>query len=230
VGKSGGKSASTAHKKPEHLSLVDIAYNVLVEAIVNQEYGPGAQISINSVANQLEISITPVREALMRAHGEGLVKQKTNHGFVVANILTPKELYDLFGVRHTLELYALDEAVISPEVIEELKDLLAQMYVARDGATYDHFKDYLQFDHDYHRAIVSMCNNHFLIKSWEDLHVHLHLSRLYTGIGLVDRTESVKEHEEIFAALQQNDTALAKTLLSAHIRQVPQRLQSLLPH
>src|SRR5690554_477913 len=69
-------------KRQQYLSLTDIAYNVLVEAIINQELKPGAPISIDNLAAQLNMSNTPIREALMRAHGERLVTQKTNRGFL----------------------------------------------------------------------------------------------------------------------------------------------------
>ncbi len=107
MSESRSKSDYSTLKRPAHLSLADIAYNALVEAIVNQEFGPGAQISIDNLARQLNMSNTPVREALMRANGEGLVMQKTNHGFVVAKILTAEEIHQLFDVRHALELHAL---------------------------------------------------------------------------------------------------------------------------
>src|SRR4051794_35592652 len=98
-----GKSDSATRRRPAHLSLADIAYNALLEAVINQEFAPGAQVSIDNLARELNMSNTPVREALMRANGEGLVAQKTNHGFVVADILTPQEMHQLFDVRHTLE-------------------------------------------------------------------------------------------------------------------------------
>ena len=74
-------------RQQQYLSLTEIAYNTLLEAIINQDFPPGAPVSIDNLAQQLKMSNTPVREALMRAHGEGLVTQKINHGFVVADIL-----------------------------------------------------------------------------------------------------------------------------------------------
>jgi DNA-binding GntR family transcriptional regulator len=216
----------SALKRPEHLSLVDIVYNVLVEAIVNQEFKPGAQISIDTLARQLKMSNTPVREALMRAKGERLVERKTNHGFIVASILTPDALREMFDVRHVLEIHAANIAVITNEAIAELKALVQQMSSATDGAVYDDFREFLALDHQFHRTIVGLANNSVLLKAWEDLHVHLHLSRLYTGVGLIDRVESVQEHTGIVAAVQQKDNHLVETLLSQHIRQVEFRLES----
>jgi DNA-binding GntR family transcriptional regulator len=222
------KSISSALKRPQHLSLVEIAYNVLLEAIVNQEFEPKAQISIDSLAKQLNMSNTPVREALMRAKGERLVEQKTNHGFVVSGLLTSEELHHLFDVRHLLETYALNSAVASDVAVQELGAVVEQMRGATDGAVYVDYKDYLVLDHQFHRILVGLAQNSFLLKAWEDLHVHLHLSRLYTGIGLFDRDDSLLEHQRILEALQRNDRGQAVTLLSQHIKRVVQRVAALI--
>jgi DNA-binding GntR family transcriptional regulator len=215
-------------KRPEHYSLVDIAYNVLVEAIVNQEFKPGAQISIDSLAKQLGMSNTPVREALMRAKGERLVEQKTNHGFVVAGILTPDALHEMFDVRHALELHAAKAALITDEAVQELTRLVQHMTSATDGAVYVDFKEFLALDHQFHRILVGLANNSFLLKAWQDLHVHLHLSRIYTGVGLIDRDDALIEHQGILAAVQQRDKEEMARLLSQHILRVETRLGSFL--
>jgi DNA-binding GntR family transcriptional regulator len=215
-------------KRPEHYSLVDIVYNVLLEAIVNQEFKPGAQISIDSLAKQLQMSNTPVREALMRAKGERLVEQKTNHGFVVAGILTPVALREMFEVRHLLEVHAANAAVITDEAVQELTRLVQQMSSATDGAVYVDFKEFLALDHQFHRILVGLANNSFLLKAWEDLHVHLHLSRLYTGVGLIDRDDALKEHRGILAAIRKLDKNQVAMLLSQHIKRVEARLGTFL--
>src|SRR5688572_19033531 len=219
-----GKSNYSSLKRPAHQSLADIAYNVLLEAIINQEFEPGSQISIDSLARQLNMSNTPVREALMRANGERLVRQKTNHGFVVAALLTPNELHQLFDLRHMLEVHALSNAVLSHTSVSEIKILVEQMANSSDGEVYDDYKEFLLLDREFHRAMVGLSDNVFLIKAWEDLHVHLHLSRLYKGVGLIDRSDSVKEHAEILKALQHNDKEAAVSLLGHHIQRVENRV------
>jgi DNA-binding GntR family transcriptional regulator len=175
------------------------------------------------------MSNTPVREALMRAHGEQLVRQKTNHGFVVAHLLTATELAHLFDVRHTLEVHALKSADISQaDALVELGNLVEQMAYATDGAVYDDYKDYLILDHQFHRSIVGLSGNTFLMKAWEDLHVHLHLSRLYSGVGLFDRSNSVDEHQGILNAVRQRDRDMALVLLSRHILGTGKRVEGLI--
>jgi DNA-binding GntR family transcriptional regulator len=215
-------------KRQPYLSLTDIAYNVLLEAIINQDFQPGAPISIDNLAKQLNMSNTPVREALMRAHGERLVKQKTNHGFVVSEILTPDEVHHLFEVRHLLEVHALTTIEITPDAVQVITDLADRMQGTGNGMVYDDFRDFMALDRQFHRALVALAHNDFLLGAWEDLYVHLHLSRLYTGVGLFDRDETTKEHQAIVKALQQGHIQQAVDLLSQHITQVAKRIQSFL--
>lgn len=222
------KGTHAIPRRQQYLSLTDIAYNTLVEAIINQDFQPGAPISIDNLAKQLSMSNTPVREALMRAHGERLVTQKTNHGFVVSNILTSDELHQLFDVRHLLETHALASAVISPEAVGTITNLVERMHATSDGTVYDDFRDFMSLDRQFHHALVALANNGFLLDAWEDLHVHLHLSRLYTGVGLFDRHHSTQEHQGILDALQRSDTQMAAQLLSQHICDVEKRMQSFL--
>lgn len=215
-------------KRQQYLSLTDIAYNVLVEAIINQELKPGAPISIDNLAAQLNMSNTPIREALMRAHGERLVTQKTNRGFLVSDILKSHELKQLFEVRHVLETYALSAAKLTPEAINTVRNLVDQMASSGDGTAYVDFREYMVLDHQFHLTLLELSGNYFLIDAWEDLHVHLHLSRLYTGVGLFDREHSTSEHRAITEALQQSNVKLATSLLSSHIKRVEKRMQSFL--
>jgi DNA-binding GntR family transcriptional regulator len=215
-------------KRQQYLSLTDIAYNTLLEAIINQDFPPGAPVSIDNLAAQLNMSNTPVREALMRAHGERLVTQKTNRGFLVSDILKPNELKQLFEVRHVLEVYALSVANVTSEAIDTVSNLVEQMASSGDGTVYVDFQEYMVLDHQFHRTLIELSQNEFLVDAWEDLHVHLHLSRLYTGVGLFDRDHSRDEHRAIAEALQQSNVNMAASLLSNHIKRVEKRMQSFL--
>jgi DNA-binding GntR family transcriptional regulator len=222
------KSKYGALSRPEHQSLADIAYNALVNAIINQDFEPGAQLSIDGLAKQLAMSNTPVREALMRANGERLVRQRTNHGFVVADLLTAAELHQMFELRHMLETHALAASDPESGATLALRNTVERMANTSDGAVYNDYKDYLLLDHDFHHILVGMGGNRFILKAWEDLHVHLHLSRLYTGVGLVDGRDSIEEHWAIVHTLEQRDKAEAVQLLSNHIKRVESRLETFL--
>lgn len=207
-----------------HLSLVDIAYQALIEAIVNQVFKPGTQINIDMVARDLDMSNTPVREALTRIMGDQFVEQKTNKGFIVTNFLNQTELHDMFTVRRLLETHALMEGTVTGREIDQLNSLIQEMESTGDGHVYQEFKDYLDRDHQFHLEIASLTGNKVLIQSWKNLNVHLHLSRLYTGVGLFDRDNSFSEHVGIVQALKNNNRNQAVELLSKHINDVECRL------
>ena len=213
---------------PKHQSLADIAYQVMIEAIVNQQFEPGSQINIDTFARQLKMSNTPVREALMRATGERLVRQQSNRGFIVTDILTPRELQELFEVRYLIEMHGLETGEISDQAVYQLEKLIERMDAVGDGLVYQDFRDYLHADHLFHQVIVGLAGNSLLIKSWEGLFVHLHLSRLYTGVGLFDRGDSTKEHSSLVAALRRRDRDEAIGLLRHHIWGVRDRLLAFL--
>jgi DNA-binding GntR family transcriptional regulator len=222
------KSKYVTLTRPEYQSLADIAYNALVNAIINQDFEPGAQLSIDGLAKQLSMSNTPVREALMRANGERLVRQKTNHGFIVADLLTSAALHQMFELRHLLETHALASSDPTSDSILELRNIVERMTNTTDGAVYNDYKDYLLLDHQFHRTLVGMRGNSFILKAWEDLHVHLHLSRLYTGIGLFDSRDSLHEHWAIVQTLERNEKDTAVQLLNKHIKEVENRLDTFL--
>jgi len=222
------KGKQNSLQRPKHLSLVDIAYQALVEAIVNQVFEPGSQINIDTVARDLNMSNTPIREALMRITGEGFVEQKTNKGFIVTNFLNQEELSNMFAVRLLLETDALRTGTLTESRVNQLDSLAQEMEMTKDGLVYQDFKDYLHKDHQFHYTIVSMSGNDFLIQSWENMNVHLHLSRLYTGVGLFDRDDSTVEHIKIVQALKNNDREQAVELLSKHITDVGMRLVTFL--
>lgn len=211
--------------RSEHQSLADIAYNALVNAIINQDFEPGAQLSIDGLAKQLGMSNTPVREALMRANGERLVRQKTHHGFIVAELLTAVELHQMFELRYLLETHALSSSKFTPEALVDLSNTVERMKHTSDGAQYSDYKDYLLLDHHFHRTLVERGGNNFVLEAWENLHVHLHLSRLYTGIGLFDVHESLAEHLVIIEMLERHENDEAVERLGNHIQRVEARLE-----
>ena len=106
--------------------------------------------------------------------------------------------------------------------------LVDQMRATRGGTVYHDYREFMALDHQFHQALVRSARNPFLLDSWEGLHVHLHLSRLYTGIGLFDREDSGREHQAILEALQKGDNHAAANLLGHHIKRVGQSMQSFL--
>jgi DNA-binding GntR family transcriptional regulator len=91
-------------KRAASPSLVDVAYDAMLEGIFERGLLPGSRITIDALAKQLEMSITPVREALARLAAQRLVVWEENRGFTVAPLLSKQRYHDLYEAREFLEL------------------------------------------------------------------------------------------------------------------------------
>jgi DNA-binding GntR family transcriptional regulator len=215
-------------RRPPRQSLVDLAYEAIVEAIVDRRIGSGARIGIDALAERLGMSATPVREALARASAKGLVVQESNRGVTVAPLLSPEEYGDLWDTRRLIELHALDEARLEPAAVERLGAIIAGMPSMEHGPVYRGFREFSEADHEFHHTLVSMAGNEFLMRAWDDLHFHLHAGRLYAGPGLVDFHDALREHGAIVALLRAGDKTAARSALAGHIDGARRRLAPLI--
>lgn len=224
-------------------SLTDIAYRALTEAIFDRNFPPGGRLGIDAAAKRLGMSITPVREALARLASEGLISQTNNKGFAVAPLLTAAEFHALFTARRVLETEALrprpdgtgasvrvgNPNVVQDEAIDRLAVLARQMREAGRGPTYGSYGGFSGLDSQFHQALIELGGNRFLSNAWRGLHFHLHVSRLYTGAGVIDFDQATTEHDAIVRAVRRRDGAALATEAAEHIIGAEERLVRLLP-
>lgn len=141
-------------------SLSQFAYDTLRSNIRAQQLLPGQRVREVDIAERLQISRTPVREAIKKLAGEGLLEQRAARGFVVAEISTDQVL-QLYAMREMLEgaaaRFAAEQA--SPLEIQSLRQLLAQLPVAKTLAAAAASNRRL------HEAIVQAAHNSYLLKA-----------------------------------------------------------------
>jgi DNA-binding GntR family transcriptional regulator len=214
-------------KRPNHSSLATLAYEAIVEAVVDRRLEPGARLSIETLATQLEMSNTPVREALMRTVAERLVIQDRNRGFTVAPLLSGAAYHQLFEVRHLLELHAIRTSESISKTVDHLMQLVATMSAMEHGPDYRDFRAFSKADAEFHYGLVAMSDNVFLMQSWDNLHFHLHVGRLYAGSGVIDFRDAISEHTAIVKALQTGDKQHIVEIVDNHISCAERRLRIL---
>src|SRR6476659_4379445 len=118
--------------------LADQAYEILRDRILSRELLPGQRLSVPELAREMELSRSPVREAVQRLVNQGLGTERPRQGAVVA-VADLHEINDLYEVRAVLEglSAALATTAAGPGLVAELEDLLADQRVAfeaGDGA------------------------------------------------------------------------------------------------
>jgi len=208
-------------------NLAAQAYEAIVEAIIDRQLEPGTRLGIEDLAKQLDMSATPIREALAHAAGQRLVLQRSNHGFTVAPLLSERKFGELFDIRHLLETYALGCAEPNFPMVGRLEEIVELMPSMEHGPDYRDFREFNQADREFHHILVSMARNTVLTETWEDLHFHLQVGRLYAGAGVIDFGDALREHAAIVEALHTEDKGAAARAASRHIKRAQDRLKVL---
>lgn len=190
----------------------------LVEAIVQGEILPGDKISEPELAKQYEVSRGPLREAIMRVEGLGLIERIPHVGARVIT-LTPSKLIELYAVREALEGMAarLAARFINEKELKELKRLLdthSSHVEEVDGASYFH-----QYgDFDFHYRIIQASRNQKLIGLLcDELYHLLRMYRYQSPKQHARPIEALSEHKFIYKAIEDGDEELAEMLMRRHI-------------
>ncbi|MBL8386440.1 MAG: GntR family transcriptional regulator, partial [Burkholderiales bacterium] len=200
-------------------------YDAIKELITQSQLRPGVKLIHQDLAERLQVSRTPVREALERLFQEGLVTRLPRRGFYVAEI-DEDEARELYELREALEIYALRRSLargIRPAKLRRL-DGFNRDYKAlvRDGAT----RERMSVDRDWHLALASLAGNRALLRSLAAVFERLIMKIRTDGYRTVRGAEALHEHEQMMKALRSEDGAAAEHLLAQHIQGARWRLVS----
>ncbi len=199
-------------------------YEHLRERIVNKTFPAGARLAEETISAELEVSRTPVREALHRLTQEGFVVYAPRRGCRVKP-LSCREVEDIFELRSILEPLALREAWprITPADIARLETRLAELdRISAGGQS----QAALAADDDLHDLFCQRCSNRYLREYLRHL---IQLSRPYRSFGAGARAHLRQLHrqrKQILAALRAGRKELAGQLLQRHIRAGQQEILS----
>ena len=201
------------------LSLADAAYESIIDAVMSGEIGPGDRLIMDQLADQLEVSRTPVRDALHRLEQEGLIEPAGRRGFVV-RVLDDNEIAQIYAAREAIEGYAARLLVEFEETSSWLTLLarsLDEAAVLQDGTPAGGFAA----NRLVHRRVVELTGNRFLLSSFDSL----------WGLGLAvfafiqrfpvdpDVDDVRSDHETLLTALTTRDPDQAQRAMVAHIRE-----------
>jgi DNA-binding GntR family transcriptional regulator len=213
--RAGGSAASRADYVKERIR----------EAIQAGRYLPGERIRETEVAGWLEVSRTPVREALRRLESEGLVTFVSWRGAVVAD-LDRQQVSELYAMREVLEGAAARLAArhIGDAEIDLLEALLARADACREDP------DALAaINRNFHETIYAAAHNRYLMQTLEQLRNALALLRDTTFAVPGRAGTAAAEHRAILEAIRSRDPGAAEAAARAHIAAAQRaRLQLLL--
>ena len=202
-------------KDPEVLK--DKVYRSLRDAISSldvYETGTDLRLDERTLAQQLGVSRTPIRESLIRLENEGFVKTIPHRGaFVVRKSL--EEVIDMVHVWAALESMAARLLTVraSEESIAKLRELFSTYDGSKSQAK---INEYSETNIEFHRTIIEMSRCKPLMEISENLFLHLKTIRL-RSITDPDRAKhSIIDHIHIIEALESRDADTAETLVRNH--------------
>ena len=232
----------------EELKLKDRVLSFVREKLFTGQLAPGSRLSEIAIAKQVGISRTPVREAMMQLHAEGVVDQLPRYGWFV-RMPDRAELIDLYEIRELLECHAAARAAETATVkqCDKLKSLLQEFRVSvqqlRDKPTLalnaEHLQRSMSLDLQFHESVLEIGGNNWVwrIAAQCRLITRLHLAKwrlspvteFTEGRSSPDPSHlkaeillcnfrTLRQHHQIHRAIAHKDATLARQIMATHIR------------
>jgi DNA-binding GntR family transcriptional regulator len=194
-------------------SRSDFVYDTLRGWIQNRQIRVGERIREEAIAQALDVSRTPVREALSRLQTRGLLQMSAG-GLVVVE-LTPQQTMELYALREVLEGAASRSAAQHASSLEiAALHHLNEEFKAAIGDP----ERLAVVNKEFHQTIYDAARNRYIYRSLEDLHDTLMLlhSTTFTVPGRAEK--SVSEHQLLIEAIERRDADAAERMAREHIR------------
>ncbi|RLB35222.1 MAG: hypothetical protein DRH12_16810 [Deltaproteobacteria bacterium] len=191
-------------------------YELLRERIVTSTYPPGYKIKVRILSKELGTSQTPIKDALSRLAGEGLVQIDSRKGTYVKGI-TEQDIAEIFDTRMIIETGAAEIVAkrITDEQIKKLQRLYEETLAGRANTSYRLF---IEKAGEFHLEIIRLTGNGRLLNIYRNLNAHMQILRFRFGQNELKRLSSTDEqHYKILEALRMRDPKKARKAVKEHL-------------
>ncbi|MFF5986588.1 GntR family transcriptional regulator [Prauserella flavalba] len=194
--------------------VADAVYERLREMIFTGELGPGARLSVPALAESLDVSRSPVRDAVLRLVQERLAREEPRRGAVVASVGLA-ELVSIYEIREVLEGLAARLAVENAgrKLVRALKEALDEHEAAMRTAD---LAASTEADLRFHRLIREAAGNPEVIRLLDDVQTQVRLAMRTTTVTAGPR-QAIDDHRAILTAIESGDAVAAEQAARAHI-------------
>lgn len=200
---------------PETLQLGTRVYKVLLNSIVTGHIEPGAQLRPDTISRQLDVSTTPVREAMHRLESDGLTVKLPYQGWFVREF-TEQQIHELYEFRAALERLSVHLAC--QRITDgELSAMRKHQSVGTAALKSKDMDAYRLYNRDFHAAILRAANNSYLTSAMEQVALQSEMLAAKT-IRIVGRPlRAIEEHSRLIELIGKRQTDQAEKLMESHI-------------
>ena len=195
------------------VSGAQVVYRTLYDRITALEIAPGTRLHETELAASLEVSRTPLREALRMLLSDGLVHQLPTGGMVVSP-LDPQEMQHLYEVRAVLEGVVARQAceALTDAAVVELERTVDQM-----RRLVDYPDEMLRLGNAFHARLLELSGNRYAAQVLQQLRGHLSRYQALTATIDPRRRAALDEHDGVLQALRGRDAQLAERRMRDHV-------------
>ena len=190
-------------------------YKALRDFIFRNQFIPGERIYLETLSEKLNISFTPLREALNRLIQEGLICHDSGRGYIL-RVITATEIQHLYELCEALETYSIERTVrrITPSDLNDLSENLLRYKQSIEAGLP---RERLAINFEFHLKIVKLSGNELIFqrlnRAFEMIAWKWKLENIMLGRG----PEAYGEHLAIYNSLKEGDPAGASAHLQSHI-------------
>lgn len=207
-------------------TLIQEAYQKIKQMILDQKFVPGQRLINKDLGELLHMSRTPIINALNRLVQDGFVGCENFRGFYVKPI-DIQEVWDAFGVREALEVYAVEQAIIKGD---EQDMILLENKLRRHGEYTPHYYTRKKFllDSEFHFQIAEMARNRVLKWLLKRNFEHIFLRSRLDNYDPGRMASSAKEHQELVQRMKMKDILGSVEILRNHIQRARDQVINIL--
>lgn len=198
-----------------HGSLGHRIFCILRDKILNEEYEKGQKLNEVALSKELNISRTPIREALKQLELEGLVESIPNKGVYVLGF-SPRDIDDMLEIRVVLESLSVQLAIdrITDNELNKIKEIydLLEFYAKKDDQ-----ERFTEINIQFHEAIYRATHSQYFERLLSDINYYIHVTSRHSIRQPHRLIEAAREHKEIYEAIEKKDKELARVNVIKHI-------------
>ena len=201
--------------QPQRKRLADEVYTQLVSAIMRQEIGPDDRLVQEKLAADMQISRTPVREALMRLEQEGVLEVSTRGSFKLYR-MDNQEIRELYQSRAAVEGQCARIVAVNntADQISYLRKTVEQ----QENVSEHSARAYFDANRNIHRAFVEMAGNRYLLDMFDAIWGKAMAFCLFAAIENLDLKQSLGSHMELVDVIESGDKTATLEAFIDHIQ------------
>ena len=196
--------------------LADDVYEQILSAILSGKIVPGERLIQETIASQIDVSRTPVREAFLRLEREGVLEAAGLFGFQIRDI-TEKEIQYLYLAREAVEGFAakLLAGALSQEQAQNIETAVR----SEMGLKSNHKEEHFHANRTIHRTIVAQTGNGILLDMFDSIWNRGISIRSFSAYPIPDSQDNREQHLLLLDQIKTGNVDEAETAMVAHIRE-----------